>query len=333
MLSTNTIFIALAVLLLIGVSYTMRNSTSSAGIAHQPFFTKEREVPLERGVWVWDSVSQMDAIEMERIVRAVKEHGFTAVYLTIDHYLDIYDSQKSTEEYTKTIETFIALAHASGLSVDAVAGARDWAEPTVQYRGRDILDYVAQFNRTHEMKFRALQYDIEPYLLPRYEKNKASVLKNYITFIDELATTASESGIKLSIVVPHFYDSTQGWTPSIEYGGTQAHAFDHVLSILNRREGNIIIVMAYRDHAKGEDGTIELSRAEVHAASRLRGSTTVIVAQETGDVDPGYVTFFNTSKQKLFSELALVEEVFAKEYAYGGYAVHYLEPFLALPKE
>jgi hypothetical protein len=54
------------------------------------------------------------------------------------------------------------------------------------------------------------------------------------------------------------------------------------------------------------------------------------VAQEAGDVDPGFVTFFGLSKQDYLDQISLINQTFANSTGFGGVAVHYVDPFLEL---
>ena len=103
-------------------------------------------------------------------------------------------------------------AFGPGIAVDAESGWRDWAAIANRNKPYAIMDFVAQYNGSHTAKFRQLQYDIEPYLLPSYETNKATVLTEYIDFVNELVARDTY-GLGIQMVIPHFYGSQDGWTP------------------------------------------------------------------------------------------------------------------------
>ena len=82
--------------------------------------------------------------------------------------------------------------------------------------------------------------------------------------------------------------------------------------------------------ADGEDGTGALVQPELaEAAGR---STKVIVAQETGNVEPSYVTFYGSSKNEFQKAVAGLYASLGAQRAFGGVAVHYLDSYLALKK-
>lgn len=87
--------------------------------------------------------------------------------------------------FAVALEYFIKSANKKSIEVDAEAGWRNWAESGNKYKGLAIANFVKIFNANHTNKFRGFQYDVEPYLLDSYEKNKVGVLKNFIKLVDQ----------------------------------------------------------------------------------------------------------------------------------------------------
>lgn len=280
----------------------------------------------EYGVWVWDSPYTMSAAGRTDVIQKAKNAGFTVIYITIDDYLTIDASRKST--YMAAMASFTAEAAKAGIKVDAVGGGRDWAKPANRWKGYTLINFVGEFNRTYANPIRGLQYDVEPYLLPEYETNKAQVLTEFVSFVDESNTRMKSVNARFALVIPHFYDSAQNWTPAITYGGQTAHTFDHLLRILDTRTNSTIIIMSYRNFAHGDNGSIQISLAEISQAAGH--STKVIVGQETGNEEPAYVTFFGLSKTEFYEQLKAIRGTFVGSAGYGGVAVHHLAPFMQL---
>lgn len=133
-----------------------------------------------------------------------------------------------------------------------------------------------------------------------------------------------------SIVIPHFYDDVANWTPLIKYNNVTAHTYNHLLNILEKKPGSEIILMSYRNFFSGPNGTEEISKTEVSEASEGNYSTRVIVAQETGNVLPDYITYYGLTKINLFNNLSLISNTFGVYSNFGGTAVHYLDSFQVL---
>jgi hypothetical protein len=289
----------------------------------------------EFGVWLWRSPIIMTDDEMISSLDALKHQGFNSVYITVDDYLNLpvgAGRNSAVEAYNRAVYRFISFAQARGVAVDAVAGAKDWTLPDKSGNATLILEYVAKFNQTNDLKFRGVQYDIEPYLLESYEKNKASVLKTYVGVIDGIVRRNKQYQIPISVVVPHFYDPVNKWTPSFVYNGKNAHVFTHLLNVLDVSPNSTILVMAYRIRAVGSDSATELSRDEIKEAGAGHG-VKIVVAQEVGNVEPSYVTYYGTSLDYFFNQVGIINNYFIEMPAYKGVAVNYLDPFLELPNK
>lgn len=291
----------------------------------------------EFGIWVWDSPMKMTSTQASKVIEISKKNGFNVIYLTVDDYLPIVsirdtaerDRQKDT--YMKSLASFITAAHNAGIEVDVVVGDKDWAETANRWKGFAFIDFVKEYNLTHPAALiRGLQYDVEPYLLSDYEVDKGKELKTYVEFIDQSATRMQNVPAKFSIVIPHFYDDIQNWTPNFTYNGANEHAYNHLLKALEKKPKSTIIIMAYRNFFAENNGTKQISETEVSEATKGKYSTRIVIAQETGDVKPGYVTFHDYPKVSLFDSLNEISTYFGRYPNFGGVAVHYFDSFLKM---
>ncbi len=289
---------------------------------------------LENGTWLWTPIKYLTPDYIEKIVSGAKNNGINVIYLSIDSFLDIFvmpegeDKEKAKKDFDDNVKRFISEANKVGIRVDAEAGWQNWAEDGHLYKPGAILDYVISFNKKSEYKFRGFQYDVEVYLLPEYKEDKNLVLSNFLNLVNETVTKLNSTDLHFSVVIPDFYDDNTRETNVIKYKGKNKYTLDHLLSILERRRGSKIIVMSYRNTSQGEDGSIKISEDEVYTANNY--STKVVIAQETGDFPPSYITFFNTSKQKYDKEVSILKKAFENEPSFGGIAVHYINSFLEL---
>ena len=163
-----------------------------------------------------------------------------------------------------------------------------------------------------------------------YQKEPASVLRNFVELIDQTESFISDSSLRFSVVVPDFYDKKDGLTPKFSYGREKKYVLEHLFKILDRRPDSSIIVMSYRNFAEGEDGAIEVSKNEMRTARKGVYKTKIIIAQETGDVPPPYITFHNTSKEHLYQQIDKIKSTFKSQPNFGGIAIHYINAFLDL---
>lgn len=293
---------------------------------------KDKE--YEKGTWLWTPIPQLTEKYTDSIISGALKNGIKNIYISIDSYLDIYIMPDGEEkiakraEFDKKIEYFIKKANDNGITVDAEAGWRNWAEDGNTYKALATLNYALKFNKEHTVKFRGFQYDVEPYLLDEYKENKAKVLKNFLNLVNQTVSMLNNKDLELTVVIPEFYDGTNGETPKFLYNGKSKYASEHLLSILDRREGSKVIIMSYRNFTKGIDGSIDISKDEINSANEHK--TKIIIAQETGDVEPPYITFHNTNKKYFNRQKTELDKAFMLDKSYGGVAIHYINAFLDL---
>jgi hypothetical protein len=277
---------------------------------------------------------------MKSLVQKVSDDNFNVIYVTIDDYLDIHNLPESDaknakiKQYNDSLEQFITYASTANISVDSVVGSKEWAKPTYRWKPIALLKFAQSYNVAHPShKLRSFQFDVEPYLLPEYEGSKAPVLLDFVTFVDEMVSLSATSDLRLSFVIPHFYDKGQQWTPPITFKNLNAYTFTHMLNSLSRLPDSTILIMAYRNFAEGDNGVIMLSQPEITEATAMaKGGTKIIVAQETGNVTPSYVTYFGTSLSLLLAEISKIDNKFKSFWGYGGIGIHYSDPYWALSR-
>lgn len=293
---------------------------------------KDKE--YEKGTWLWTPIPQLTEKYSDSIISGALKNGIKNIYISIDSYLDIYIMPDGDEkiakraEFDKKIEYFIKKANDNGITVDAEAGWRNWAEDGNTYKALATLNYALKFNKEHTVKFRGFQYDVEPYLLDEYKEDKAKVLKNFLNLVNQTVSMLNNKDLELTVVIPEFYDGSNGETPKFLYNGKSKYASEHLLSILDRREGSKVIIMSYRNFTKGIDGSIDISEDEINSANEHK--TKIIIAQETGDVEPPYITFHNTNKKYFNRQKTELDKAFMLDKSYGGVAIHYINAFLDL---
>ena len=297
----------------------------------QKFSTKEF------GIWVWDSPVTMTESYAKQVVSVSKKNGFNVIYLTVDDYIPLTEIEDSAEKkdaedkYMKTLSVFVQAANSAGIQVDAVGGAKDWAIKNNRWKGYALIDFIKAYNEKYPTaKLRGLQYDVEPYLLSDYEADKQTVLREYVEFIDESASRMKDVPARFSIVIPHFYDKDQKWTPSFTYKGETAYAFTHLLHALQQKDDTSILLMAYRNYFDAENGTRQISQSEIDEATKGGYTTKIIIAQETGNVSPDYVTYYDYPKVSLFDAINEIQDYFGPDKNFGGVAVHYFDSFLKM---
>ncbi len=293
------------------------------------YFSFKSETP-EYGTWLWTPTLQITPKYTQTILDEAEERKVNAIYLSLDSYLEIsrmpegQTKERRKKEFEKVLSHFITEANKRGIAVDAEAGWRNWAEPGHEYKPFAIASFVKEFNAKNSHQFRGFQYDIEPYMLETYTTASSTTLANFIKLIDKTeGFLASADDLRFSVVVPAFYDKKDGGTPLVTYRGVRTSVFEHLLKILEKRENNSIIVMSYRNFAQESDGSIEISSNELKTARRGLYRTKIVIAQETGDFMPKYITFHGKPISYFQNETSILSNAFGRNPNFGGLAIHY----------
>jgi hypothetical protein len=295
---------------------------------------RPESAPAEKGTWLWTPLLQITPEYRRTIISAARDNDIEVIYLSIDSYLDIHAMPDGPAKETKraafdqALRSFISEANAAGIAVDAEAGWRNWAEKGHTYKAFAVLEYAIEFNRTHEEQLRGFQYDVEPYLLESYETDKEEVLRNFLALINKSVTRLHMSDLEFSVAIPEFYDGAHGETPVFFFALSKRSALGHLLRILERRPGSKVIVMSYRNFTEGDNGAIQISEDEIREANKYE--TKIVIAQETGDFPPPYITFYSHSRAAYKEHLDEIEQAFAQEKSYGGVATHYINALMEL---
>ncbi len=239
----------------------------------------------DRAMWVWDG-------PVDGVIDFATSHSVTDVYLSAP------PGFSSDARYVP----FIDDAHARGLRVWAVAGDASWAKNRSAWV--DWTNEVVGFGR-----FDGIVADVEPYLLADWSnsRKRSRLISSYLKNLK--AATAAAGSTEMLVAVPFWWDLD-------EY---QTKGKTLVEQTLAATDG--VVVMAYRDHADGVDGIVDLAGFEVALGSQM--SKRVVVGVETGAASLDKVTFYEEGAAAMATELVKVEAAFTGASGYGGVAIHH----------
>ena len=324
-----------------GSGVTGLSSMAAAATAILPSITPSGSIwgaaftSKQFATWIWNSPKVMTPSYEQDAIAAAKQNGFNTIFLTVEDYIPIAampagaDKTSQQDAYFTALNKFIVQARAAGIAVYVEGGDTNWGDFANRWQGTALVNFIKQYDAIYpNAPIAGLQLDVESYLEPDYTTNPSNVIEGYLNLISDVTVAMEGMNAKLSIVIPHFYDDRIQWAPSVSYGGTTTYPFNHVLDILQNKPGSVMVVMAYRNSASGNNGTEALAQTEMDEAKGT--ATKIVVAQETGDVQPSYVTFYGLTKASLYSSLFAVTSYFDPYSSFGGVAVHYLDPFLEL---
>lgn len=289
---------------------------------------------LENGTWLWTPISLLTESYTKEILKGARENNINKIYLAVDSYLDIYvknDSPEKTaekKEFDEKISKFIKSANLQNIKVVAVCGWKNWTRKEHSYKSFIIMDYVIDFNSKRQEKFDGLQFDIEPYLLDEYKENKKEILKEFLALFENIFDNSPKEGLPISVVVPEFFDKSSNLTPKFFWNGRYDFTINHLVKIMKTRKDSSLLVMAYRNFNTGYDGVFDISKDEIKAGNKHNVKT--IIAVETGDFMPPFITYYNTNKRYYNQNTSEILEYYKNEPSFSGIATHYINSLMEM---
>lgn len=239
--------------------------------------------PVPSALWLWSLTSA----EVAAALKFVAERRILTVFLGV--------GWAGPETHAITV---VERLRAAGVGVQCLGGDPSWLErPDLarQWMGRAL----------RAAKFDAIHLDVEPWTLPGWASHRERLLEQYLA----VTGAVRESGLPLEIdVAPRLASDKIG----------SSIVLDPVLGSVDR-----VTVMAYRDHAEGVDGILEVSQPVRAACFRhevgFRIGVETQPAEQAGG--PGQ-TFAEEGRAALQRETAVVSSRLTANPFYLGVAVH-----------
>ncbi|MFM1651129.1 hypothetical protein ACI7RC_03385 [Brevibacillus sp. B_LB10_24] len=287
-------FLLLLILLLMGCS----TGYSQESVVREEVAAAENI----RATWLWNT--PMIASEKDQIISFVKENGINLIYLQVNRRL------VTKEQY----RAFLKSAHEAGIEVHALDGAPDWALGKNQDRLTALVTWVKDYNQSvaEDERFRGVHVDIEPYLLPEWKQDKSAVIRQWIDNVQVFVQQAkSDPELETGADTPFWLDTLQvSDDPGAEtVSRWMARTFDHVT------------LMAYRNHAEGPNGILQITQNKLAEADEL-GRRIVIGVNIRESTEGDFVTFYKEGAEEMEQQIAIVDERLSGRPSYAGISIH-----------
>lgn len=229
-------------------------------------------------------------------------HKLKTVYLSVPWAAD-------EGPFSSWLKASITALHKAGVkTVAALGGDPAWAQQP---------ELAATWTRSAlaAAPFDAVQFDVEPWV-DASEDELPGIVDQLAAMYD--AAAAEAGAVPVGADLPWWLAAKQN--PA---GGT---LFDALLPHIDS-----VAIVAFVDHARGDDGIIALAGPAARAASAASTPFSIGVETDTPEVagGPG-ATFGDDSASLLESETALVRSTFSKMPGYGGVTVEHLLSWQAL---
>lgn len=205
----------------------------------------------------------------------------------------------------------VARCRGAGIAAEALGGAPGWIDAP----GTAIERWLRPVLATG--LFDGVHLDVEPHAHPGWDDDRPSVVAGYVELLRRVRAAVGTARLDADLA---------DWFHTVPAGAStlDREAMRHV---------DAVTILAYRNRAEGDDGTIAIATPSVAAASVL--GRAVRIGQETNDLgsapDQRKQTFFGHSRRAMETQLAAVERAFgAWTPSFRGVSIHDVTGYGAL---
>lgn len=319
----------------------------SSGVAWGMYYATNK-LPIRRyfsanytnAVWDWSNILNKQPGTLNNLAEFMYMHQLNAVYVDVGTYeeniLNSQDKQQADANKLKlmaAIERYVMALQKRGIRVYAAAGDTQWSDPDKRYIPLGILSFVQDYNTHHpKATLAGMEFDIEAYNQQGFsdgsETVKTLVLVDYLDMVERLVQAnaaymhKTAKQLDLGFAIPYWFDDENGNIPSITWHDKTGPTLYHLLDQLNTLPKSNVVVMAYRNAARGNDGIIAHARTEVDYAQAKAPRVRIMIGQETTSVDPAKITYFGSSRAELSAQFGYVKDEFKSSGVLGGIAIN-----------
>ncbi|NHN31945.1 hypothetical protein [Paenibacillus agricola] len=261
-----------------------------------------------KATWLWDTSLIVTAESRNSILQFAKEQSIDRIYLQVnpDEALDSYRS-------------FIKEARAGGVQIHALDGAPSWVMPDNRSYIVNMVKWVKDYNLNvlEEERFSGIQADIEPYILPEWQTDQATLVKNWTEaltlFVDEvkqdatLSASTNSTALTASAALPF-------WLNQIAVpGDSHVRLNEKLMGLLDE-----VTLMSYRDQAQA---LADVTADDLALGDRL--GKKIFVGVETNPSSEGaFISFYEEGSEVMHQQLAIIDRLLESHPSYSGIAIH-----------
>ncbi|WP_400161875.1 hypothetical protein ACAF76_016100 [Brevibacillus sp. TJ4] len=259
--------------------------------------------------WIWDA-KRIES-QTEEIIAFAEQNGITLIYLHI----------KPVEVSPEAYRRFNQHAHAAGIKVEALGGDPNWAYAANRGSIGYFVSWVKAFNSQvkEEERFAGIHVDIEPYVLPDWKKQQEQIVRQWLENMEYLVVeTKKDSALPVGADLPF-------WIDELHVPGTEQTVSGWMLERLDS-----ITLMAYRNHAQGANGIVDIVQNIIVEADGLRDRSVIVGVNIRDSGEGENVSFHAHGTAEMKSQLALLQEELGRNPSYAGSAIHDFESWTTI---
>ena len=267
-------------------------------------FAFSHTAPDTQATWVWDA-TRIET-ETEEMIAFAKQNEINLIYLHIE----------PVDVSFRAYRTFIRQANAAGIRVEALGGDPYWSYTKNREKIGYLIDWVKAFNNqaAESERFRGIHVDIEPYVLPDWQTDQESIVRQWLENLEYLVVeTKKDTNLSVSADLPF-------WIDELNVPGKAQTVSSWMLERLDS-----ITLMAYRNQTQGINGIMDIVQNIVDEAEALQAGS-VIVGVNIRDSQEGmHVSFHAHGTAEMKNQLAILRKEMANKRSFAGTAVHDFE--------
>jgi len=296
---------------------------------HIYFFPKVNTL----AVWNWNSPTKYTNDEYNNITSQLSNESINTIYFNISEIIDISEIKDLTERLKKQdifddrLTNIINISLSKNIHIQGLSGNPNWVKDEYKYLFDIFFKYITIYNSTHNNKLEGMQFDLEPYSLPDFAKNKEVYLRNYLNIVDNATQKAKNLNIKIGFTVPFWIQDISAF-PSVKWNNKENSFYISLLELLNNSTGSYLAIMDYRNYTYGGDGSINNIKDFMNIVEKKYINVKTIIGQEVGGVTPSKVTFYNMSKNQLKKATTELNDVYNRNKNFDGFAINDLDNYI-----
>jgi hypothetical protein len=290
----------------------------------------------EKTAWIWQSPMTLKDEEWRQYLEFAKKEGLTTLYLDITDYTDIFEQidvakkERDLSAFNDALRNKVRAASELNIAIEAVAGQSHWGNSSHWYLPLELVSYVQKYNTSGrpEERLAGIQFDIEPAEQKDFdtssESQKELMIREFLTLIEGIAKrVASESPtMRIGFAIPFWFDGASDRLGNIDYNGSSKPASEHVIDALSQAPNGYVALLAYRNQAEGDGGSIKQAQREFDYTDRAGRKVSIILAQEFTPIDEKTATFYGTKKNDTIDEISALRSAYESHSNFRGIAFH-----------
>lgn len=292
----------------------------------------------------WHNASQLSPNEARRRFRFLRANGFSTVYLDLGNYLDVAGQRENRGQRARlaklrqVLARYVAEASSYGLAVHAIGGGPTWTGAERRYLGSKLVQLVADYNlgANEAERLRGVQLDIEPYVDPSFFDDERAALTAYLDTLRgivqtyrSLAGQPANSHLQLGFAIPFWFDGESTAPGPVPWGGATKPAAFHLIDMLRDLPDAYVLVMSYRNVARGADGSIQHARGEFGYARQVGAECGLVVGQQFADVQPPRITFNGVGRRAFMKAADQIVEALGRAREFRGLSIDNLDSYMS----